>query len=273
MIIDFCTYVGSWPTYHLPQRTPRELVERMDRCGIGSACVSLAGAMLRFNTDGANSELAASLRPFRSRLWPIGSLDLTMPTWRSDIRVGLERYRLHGFRLHPTYHGYALDSDTAIECAQFLAELRTPLFIALYVDEERFQHAALRVSEVPLAELANLVRRAPKATYVLNGLKVEHAVSLHETGVMTSEIFMDIGAMDMPFDGLHTYTERFGAGRLVFGSQMPFLYPEAALMVLAHAGLTCADRAAIAELNVKSSPVLSRIGLYANGAKETGAHA
>jgi predicted TIM-barrel fold metal-dependent hydrolase len=128
----------------------------------------------------------------------------------------------------------------------------------MQVDEERFQHPAIRVPAVPPAAMAGLARRAPGLTLVLNSLKVEHALEMLATGPLPQGVFLDVNAMDMPFDGLATLVRKPGAPRLVFGSQMPFLYPEAALMVVRHAGLRPEETEAILEDNWRASPVLAR---------------
>jgi uncharacterized protein len=264
MIVDFCAYLGDWPTYQLPYRTADGLISLMDRCGIDAACVSLAGGMFRFDAREANEELTGAIAAHRDRLWPIGTLDPTIPTWEEDLDDGLDRLGLAGFRLHPTYHGYALGAPDVVRLATELAGARRPLFVALQVDEERYQHPAIRVPNVPIAEIAELIRQAPHTTLVLNNLKVEHALSLLGTGldqnrVSQNRVFMDVNAMDMPFDALRSLVEAQGAGRLVFGSQMPFLYPEAALMLVAHAGLSIEEREAILERNWQLNPVLARM--------------
>jgi len=291
MIVDFCAYLGDWPTYELPYRTADGLLSLMARCGIGAACVSLAGGMFAFDAREANERLVQAIAPHRNRLWPIGTLDPTVPTWREDLEDGLGRLDLAGFRLHPTYQSYPLGSPEVLDLASRLADAGRPLFVALYVDEERFQHPAIRVPDVPIAEIARLIRQAPATTIVLNNLKVEHALPLLEAGssllkkapaavpgcgnrpeacpeaaALTIEgtgpqsrlfseeaelhldrVYLDINAMDMPFDGLRSLVEAHGADRLVFGSQMPFLYPEAALMVVEHSGLAPIEIEAILE--------------------------
>ncbi len=257
MIVDFCAYLGDWPTYELPYRTADGLLALMDRCGIGAACVSLAGGMFRLDAREANQRLAREVEGHRDRLWPIGILDPTVPTWREDLHDGLGALGLAGFRLHPTYHGYALDLPQVLELAGSLADAGRPLFVALHVDEERFQHPAVRVANVPLDAIARFIRLMPPVTLVLNNLKVEHALPLLSSGLSLDRVYLDVNAMDMPFDGLRSLVQAHGAGRLVFGSQMPFLYPEAALMVVAHAGLSAADVDAILETNWHSDPVLA----------------
>jgi hypothetical protein len=132
-----------------------------------------------------------------------------------------------------------------------------PLFVALYVDEERFQHPAIRAPDVPVAEVVRFIRQAPATTVVLNSLKVEHALPLLEAGLHLDRVYLDVNAMDMPFDGLRSLVETHGVDRLVFGTQMPFLYPEAALMVVEHSGLASVEIEAILERNWQASPVLA----------------
>ena len=292
MIVDFCAYLGDWPTYELPYRTADGLLSLMDRCGVGAACVSLAGGMFAFDAREANERLVQAIAPHRNRLWPIGTLDPTVPTWREDLEDGLERLDLAGFRLHPTYQGYPLDSPDVLDLAGRLTDAGRPLFVALYVDEERFQHPAIRVPDVPIAEIVRLIRQAPATTIVLNSLKVEHALPLLEAELSLQKapaavpgcgnrpeggpqsrlfsgeaelhldrVYLDINAMDMPFDGLRSLAETHGVDRLVFGSQMPFLYPEAALMVVEHSGLASVEIEAILERNWQASPVLAGLAI------------
>ena len=258
MIVDFCAYLGDWPAYELSHRTPEGLLRLMDRCGLGAACVSLASGMLTFDVRESNERLALMVEAHRARLWPLGALDLTTPTWRDDLEDGIGRLGLFGFRLHPNYHGYNLTSPEAVDCAARLAEAGCPLFIALYVDEERFQHPALRVPNVAVDEITQLIQGAPRTTFVLNSLKIEHALPLLESGETMDHVYFDINAMDMPFDGLQSLVNAHGAERLLFGSQMPFLYPEAARMVLEYSGLSSADIHAILEGNWRANPVLAQ---------------
>lgn len=260
MIVDFCAYLGDWPTYELPYRTADGLLALMDRCGIGAACVSLAGGMFRLDAREANQRLAREVEGHRDRLWPVGTLDPTVPTWREDLHDGLGALGLAGFRLHPTYQGYALDLPQVLELADILADAGRPLFVALHVDEERFQHPAMRVANVPLDAITRFIRLMPPVTLVLNNLKVEHALPLLAANLPLDRVYLDTNAMDMPFDGLRALVQAHGAGRLVFGSQMPFLYPEAALMVTGHAGLSDNDVDDILERNWQASPVLAAMG-------------
>jgi predicted TIM-barrel fold metal-dependent hydrolase len=257
MIVDFCAYLGEWPTYELRYRDAAGLLRLMDRCAIDAACVSLAGGMFRYDAREANESLCRLAENHADRLWLIGTVNPLVPTWREDVQYGIERLGLAGFRIHPTYHGYKLTAPSVLELADILAGVKRPLFIALYVDEERFQHPAIRVPEVRISEICALVSRVPDTTVVLNGVKTTQIQELFRNNESLGSVYMDINAMDQDYRGLRTLVETYGVERLVFGSQMPFLYPEAALMVTEYSGLPDMEIEAILSGNWRTSMVLS----------------
>jgi predicted TIM-barrel fold metal-dependent hydrolase len=215
--------------------------------------------MFYYDAREANQRLCREVAAHRDRLWPIGTVNPTVTTWRKDVDDAVEKQGVVGFRLYPSYQGYALDAPEVEALAAHLARLKCPLFIALYVDEERLQHPAIRVPDVKVADVAALIARVPETTFVLNALKTTHAIELYKVGVDLKRVYMDVDAMDQDFEGLRRVVEQCGVEQLVYGSQMPFLYPEAAQMVVACAGLSEGNVKAIMTGNWASSPVLSRL--------------
>ena len=61
-----------------------------------------------------------------------------------------------------------------------LAAAKRPLFVALSVDEERFQHPAIRVPDVRVDEIGAFVSQVPETTVVLNGFKTSQVPELFE---------------------------------------------------------------------------------------------
>ena len=260
MIVDFCAYLGHWPLYRLPVDNASELLRVMDRCSLDAAFVSLAEGAFLLNPGEANDRIADLVKAHPDRLLPVGTLDLTLPYWRDDVTNGLEQLKLGGFRLHPTYHGYTLDSEQVTELAALLAEYQRPLFVAAFIDEERFQHPALRVPRVRAADMIHLIRRAPKTTIVLNNLEFEEALLLlEEPDLSLDNVFIDVNALDKPFNGLALLSERVGSRRLIFGSQVPFLYPEAALALVQESGLPPEEIEAILARNWRTSDTFCRL--------------
>jgi predicted TIM-barrel fold metal-dependent hydrolase len=185
-------------------------------------------------------------------------LNPARPAWRRDLEEGRRRLGLAGFRLSPAYHGYRLDSSEAIEAAREVGETGRPLFIASFVEEERFQSPAFAAAAVPAGQILALLQAAPQTTFVLNNLTPEDAIWLEEQAPSLPNLLFDINAMDKPAEGLATLVRRFGPHRLVFGSQAPFLYPEAALALVLTSDLSEAEIEAVLRANWQRHPVLRR---------------
>lgn len=258
MIGDFCAYLGDWPPYPLAYNDAAGLLHLLDRCGIACAFVSELSGLFAYQPGEANARLAEQVACCATRLRPVGVLNPTLPTWRADLAAGHQAYGFAGFRLHPNYHGYRSDSPEAVVVAQALGELGLPLFIATGEYEERFQHPALRIPAVPTGQILALLHAAPATTVVINGLAPEEATWLTEESAALAHVWYDICAMDKPAGGLAALVQRFGAGRLLFGTQAPFLYPEAALALVLAGGLSETDGQAVLWGNWQRSAVLRR---------------
>ncbi len=258
MLVDVHAYLGHWPPYSLAASDAEGLIRLMDRSGIDVAFMSNVQALFAFDATAANERLASWAAEYRTRLLPVGTVNLTLANWREDVVADIERWQLAGIRLHPTYHGYSLDSDQAAELADLLAERQLPLFIAIFVDEERFQHPSLRAPNVRIADIVGLIRRSPRTTFVLNNLLPEEALLvLQDRDLALENVAIDITAMDKPFNGLAQVVSAAGGGRLVYGSQMPFLYPEAALALVRENGFAEVDTRAILHDNWRRYPALA----------------
>lgn len=255
MIADFCTYVGNWPTYPLSYADPTGLLQLMDRNQIQLAFVSGLDALFAYSVGEANQQLARLLDTDLARLRAVGALNPVLPTWRRDLTDGL-RLGLAGFRLHPAYHGYGLDRPEAIAAARAVGTAGLPVFVAAFVYEERFEHPALSVRSLPTDEIAALMQAAPDTTFVINNLDPAGAISILESRHGVENIWLDINAMDKPRDGLSTLVRRCGVGHLIFGSQAPFLYPEAALALALADDLSQEEGEAVLFGNWRQNPVL-----------------
>jgi predicted TIM-barrel fold metal-dependent hydrolase len=260
VIVDFCAYLGHWPLYQLPISNATGLLQVMDRCGISAAWVSLVDGPFLLNPQEANERLSDLVAQHLDRLYPVGTINVNLSGWCDDVLDGIQRLKLAGFRLYPTYHDYALDSEEVIALATMLTEYQRPLFVAAFIDEERFQHPAIRVPPISLASMANLVHHVPQTTLVLNNLKVEEAMTLLERpDLLLDNVFLDVNAMDMPFNGLAQLIECHGSDHLVYGSQIPFLYPEATLALVQESGVPQSATDAILGQNWRTNDTFRRL--------------
>lgn len=260
MLVDFSAYLGNWPFYQLPVQSGKGLVAVLDRVGIQAAFVSLIDTAFLFDPRQGQERLSRLTDGCRGRLLPVGTVDPTLPCWQDDLCESFERYDFAGCRLYPGYHGYAVNCSEAVTLARLLADYERPLFVPFFIEEDRFQHPAIDISPHSLDQVADLIRQAPDTTIVLNSVPVEQAATLLGTpDLPLDHVFIDVNAMDKPFDGLVQVIQTYGSGRLVYGSQVPFLYPEATLALVREAQLTSPGATAILDHNWRSSGALQRL--------------
>jgi len=234
MIIDTNAYLGPYAFRQLRHQTPAELLKLMDRKGIDRAAVSSASAITYRNAQSGNEELAAAVKPHRDRLIPLAVINPFYAGWRDDLKICHAEFGMKGLRLYPKWHNYRLADPCCLELVRAAAERQMVVSIPIRVEDSRQRSWLADVPDVPLAEIAALVNACPDARFILvNGagftgsplgqkesqLPANYAIEISRlSAVMANEIGQLLGAL--------------GADRVVFGSGMPFNYPDPALLKL-----------------------------------------
>lgn len=232
MRIDANAYLGHWATRRLRHNTPVGLLKLMDRAGIDQACVSSASAILYKNSHSGNEELAEAIRPHRDRLIPFAVLNPAYAGWERDLRWCRDELGAKGLRLYPSYHRYALRDACCSEMIKAATEMGLLISIPIRQVDYRQRHWLVNAPDVALGDVAALVAAHRNARFIL----------LEGIGYMGSDLVKK--AKDLPAnywievsrpDAVHTneigqLLSALGAGRLLFGSGIPFKYPEPAVL-------------------------------------------
>jgi predicted TIM-barrel fold metal-dependent hydrolase len=216
----------------------RALLTVMDEAGIDRAAVS-AGGLIGLDelstriTSGGRSEAAADNAAVagecdRSR----GRL---VPFYFADPRRDVDAYRkeaeaFRGLEISPAVHGFRLDEQAVAELVTIAAAARHPVYVV----------TTGRPGCRPV-DLARLASEFPRATFVWGhcghtGLEIAGLAALAPAPNVVAEL-----------SGCLTVTariaiERFGAGRVVFGTEYPLQHPAVELVKCAALGLGPADR-------------------------------
>lgn len=228
-----------------PFLTVADLLGEMDRAGIGEALVHHACAV-QAHPEYGNQRLLDEVagRPRLHPAWvllPPGTEELG-PTDRL-----IENMRAAGVRaafMYPVLHGYPFTIDTLGDLPAALEAARVPLF----VDTGRSHWSQITVDwEAVMA----ICRRHP-------GL---HVTLLHEGGTTQRALFarwpelpnlhLDTCYFQMP-EPIAGVCNRFGAGRMLFGTGIPATDPGGPIHTLRAAQVDDATRAAVAGDNLRS---------------------
>lgn len=231
-MIDVNAYLGHFAFRQLRHNSAASLLRLMDAKRIEKAFVSSAAAITYRNAQAANEELAAETAAHRDRLIPFAVINPAYADWRHDLKVCQESLGMRGLRIYPNWHNYKLASPEALELVRDAAARRMPVSVPFRVEDRRQQSWLVDVPDVTQQEAANLVRTVPEGRFVFgngvgfangplgrkdNGLPANYSI---EISLLSAVLANEIGQL----------IQNLGEERVLFGSGMPFHYPDGALL-------------------------------------------
>ena len=82
--------------------------------------------------------------------------------WQDDLKICHEHMGMRGLRLYPRWHNYRLDSKPCLALVQAATERGLIVSLPMRVEDPR-TNWLVNVPDVPLTEVAELVKACPKA--------------------------------------------------------------------------------------------------------------
>ena len=234
MIIDVNAYLGPFAFRRLRHNTAASLLRLMDAKGIDRAVVSSAAAITYRNAQAGNEELAAEVEHHRDRLIPFAVLNPSYAGWQDDLDTCHEAMGMRGLRLYPKWHNYGLADGPCLDLVDAATERGMVVSIPIRVEDARQRSWLVDVPDVPLGEVASLVAARPKARFLLlNGIRYVDSPLGRRGSDLPANYAVEISRMDsLLADEIGQLLANLGAERLLFGTGMPFNYPDPALLKL-----------------------------------------
>jgi predicted TIM-barrel fold metal-dependent hydrolase len=234
MIIDVNAYLGHFAFRRLRHNTAADLLRLMDSKKIDKAVVSSAGAITYRNPQAGNEDLAAEVERHRDRLVPFAVINPSYAGWRDDLKICRDDFGMTGLRLYPKWHNYGLADSRCLDLIGAATERRMVVSIPIRVEDVRQRSWLVDVPEIPMAELAALIQACPSARFILlNGLQYVSSPLGRKGGGLPPNYLIEISRMDSVLaNEIGQLVANLGAERVVFGTGMPFNYPDPALLKL-----------------------------------------
>jgi uncharacterized protein len=231
VIIDVNAYLGPFAFRRLRHQTAAELLRVMDSRQIDRALVSSASAITYRNPQAGNEDLGAEVRRHRDRLVPLAVINPSYTGWRDDLAVCADEFGMKGIRLYPKWHGYALSSASCLELIDRATEREMLVSIPLRVEDVRQRSWLVDVPDVPLDELVALVKARPRGRFqLLGGIGYPGSPLGRKDNGLPDNYRIEISRLNVRLnDELELLLANLGPDRLVFGTGMPFNYPDPAL--------------------------------------------
>ena len=251
MIVDVNAYLGHFAFRQLRHNTAASLLALMDSKRINKAVVSSASAITYRNAQAGNEEVAEEVRAHSDRLIPFAVINPSYAGWQDDLKICHEEFSMAGLRLYPKWHNYQLSSACCRELVNAANERGMVISIPIRAEDNRQRSWLLNVPDVPLDEVVELVKAHPKARFILlngigytrcplgrkdNGLPSNYAIGLSRLSALLAN---ELGQL----------ITNLGAERVMFGTGMPFKYPDPALVKLEVLDASEADKENIRSKN------------------------
>jgi predicted TIM-barrel fold metal-dependent hydrolase len=240
--IDTTCHLGQWPYRLAARASADDLRAYARRHGLRALWVSHLATLTGYDTRTGNEALlreCAGDPLFR----PFAVVDPGAAGWRRELAWAAQS-GFSGVRLAPGDHGTA--PAALLPVLEDAAALGLPVQILARLDDARVRHPRSPARDVPMHELADLVRSAPAHPLVLSGLNRLDWLELsrHLGDDVPSHVRLDLWHVNGPtFVGDSWAAD---PGRWLFGSGFPVQTPEATMLQLVVAALDDGARARIA---------------------------
>jgi predicted TIM-barrel fold metal-dependent hydrolase len=234
MMVDVNAYLGHFAFRRLRHNTASALLKLMDEKRIDQAWVSSASAITYRNAQSGNEELAEEVRAHGDRLIPFAVINPAYAGWKEDLKTCHEKMGMRGIRIYPRWHNYTLSSKPCLELVNLAAERGLLVSIPQRVEDPRERSWLINVPDLPLPEIAALIKACPQAKFVLlNGLGFHSSPLGRADSGLPANYVMEISRLTALLDNqIGQLITNLGADRLVFGTGTPFSYPDAGLLKL-----------------------------------------
>lgn len=232
-LVDTNVTLSRWPFRRLPLDEPEPLVARLKSLGVAEAWAGSFDGLFHRDVRSVNRRLAEACRQ-HPELRPFGSVNLELPDWEGDLQECFGPLKMPGVRLHPNYHGYALNDARVERLLQSAAAAGRLVQIAAAMEDVRTQHPLAPVEDIDLSPLPEMLSRVPGARVQILNHRLRPP--LLEQLAAVPGLYFDTARVEGT-DSVPALVRSVPRGRVLFGSHAPFLNPEAALIRTHESGL------------------------------------
>ena len=214
--------------------TAASLLALMDSKHIDKAVVSSAGAITYRNAQAGNEELTEEISGHRDRLIPFAVINPFYAGWQDDLKICYEQFGMTGLRLYPNWHNYKLSSPCCKELVDVATERGMVISIPIRVEDNRQRSWLLNVPDIQLEEIIKLLKTHLKARFILlNGIGYTRWPLGRKNNDLPSNYAIGLSRLSATLaNELGQLVTNLGANRIMFGTGMPFNYPDPALVKL-----------------------------------------
>jgi predicted TIM-barrel fold metal-dependent hydrolase len=212
------------------------MMQRMDAMGVDQAIVANLSGLFYVDCQKSNEELHGEMQSkeaFRNRFIPFATINPILPWWRKSLKECHSHFGMKGLRLYPLYHQYKITDERCIDLVRAARDLNMTVSIPLRMTDLR-ERSWLDVNdELTYNDVASLVSKVPDARYMVLDTRLsdtqpqtsQESVKILRTAHILFDTARGSGVPCKGFNGesLRYLLETFGADKLAFGTETPFV--------------------------------------------------
>ena len=246
-LIDIDLYLGNWPFAPEVRCEPGQLEKALQRAGIKKGLVAPLESLFITDNLRVNKKFFKRLSPFSGTLLPLLVLNPMLPLWKETFRFFSDR--ASGFKLFFRFHQYSLLDPKLEDFYAELAQKNKPVIISLHLIDERTAPVYLNfLPEVKVETLIELADRYPGINFIFSsptGAEANELLLAKRENIFITTSFLEGEGLLEKFAG-SPYRSK-----ILFGSNYPFFYLEAARVKLDTNGFSVETKEIIGQGNVE----------------------
>jgi predicted TIM-barrel fold metal-dependent hydrolase len=250
-IVDTHVYLGDWVHKRLPTGDLAEFITALRRNNVSQAWTGSFDGLFHKDIAGVNERLTDSCaRNGGGILVPFGTVNPTLPDWEEDVRRCHETFHMPGIRLHPNYHGYALDEPRFGRLLHLAAGFRLIVQVVAWMDDERHMQLSPPATHVDLKHLAEKVAPLGELRLVVsNGDSTSQDEAFRALSSL-KQVYYDFARATSAAE-IRQLGDTIGIHRVVFGTGAPLHSFEPVRARLGELQLSASDLRAIRRTNAR----------------------
>ena len=241
LVIDAHCHMGPYFNFHIPDGDAGDMIQVMDRLGVNTACISPHVGITPDFRMGNDIALKA-MQDYPGRFFGYITINGNYP---EDITREIERcynMGMRGFKIHPSLHGYPADGENLRPMWEFANERGLPVLSHTWSGDKT-------CSPGVLGKLAEEYPNAPVILGHSGGTLAGYDAAI-EAAKKRENVFLETCCSSVVYGTIERFVREVGAGKILFGSDMPFVNANAQIGKILYAKISDEDKRRILGLNM-----------------------